>query len=443
MTWIRQLGYFNNISKGGASISNNMSHLIVGVFSGLPAFSISLRVSLILYFSALLELPTGIIADVVGHRYTLAYGYVILAFASFCLFLTCHYSYLPISTWILIVSSLLSAVGGALISGSLQAFIQDYIDQQVDESGETGQQAEEMKVKAIALSQGYGNFFSAVLPALVLAVVFASQYLTGHSEWALLIPFCVYGSMSIFLFFFCVHFSKGSQSSLSRTFLAHSNEYWRRFTRVVVNLHQQSCILKFRVSVLFLRMVLSTLTVIHVNTYLMVSQLRQVELQHADIPTTVLSFLALAAFDLSHYPKGIIVPFVSKRFSSNQLLYLSLIAQSAVAGVAIFCYQGYALATVICFALLFNAMFSCGNTTLQSKLMAEIPQHLRASVFSLVQVIVLVFYGTYSVLLTARGAGVDQPGQIFIQLLCLSGTSVLLAVLFDLAADRIPLPSRD
>ncbi|MEW9809971.1 MAG: MFS transporter [Candidatus Symbiodolus clandestinus] len=441
MTWVKQLGYFNNISKGSASISNNMSHLIVGVFSGLPVFSVSLRVSIIFYFSALLELPTGIIADVFGHRHTLAYGYAILALASFCLFITCYYSYLSISTWALIVSSLMSAIGGSLISGSLQTFIQDYIDQQVTKSGVIGEHAEEMKVKAIALSQGYGNFFSGMLSTLVLAAVFASQYLTGRSEWALFISFFIYGAISIF--FFCFHFNKGSQSPV-RTLLTSGKGYWYQFTLFTADFFQRNCFFQFKVSILVLRMVLSILTVIHVNTYLMVSQFRKIDLQYADIPTIVLSFLVLAAFDLSHYPKGIIVPFISKHLSSNQLLYFSLISQCALAGVAIFYYHhGYTLITVIGFALLFNAMFSCGNTTLQSILILEVPQYLRASVFSLVQVIVLILYGTYSFLLTTRGSGVDQPEQIFIQLLYLSGTGILLAGLFDLISARISTFSHD
>lgn len=77
-------------------------------------------------------------------------------------------------------------------------------------------------------------------------------------------------------------------------------------------------------------------------------------------------------------------------------------------------------------------------TTLQSKLLAEVPEQLRASVFSLVQVVVLLAYGTYSALLTATGLGVDQPEQIFIQLLCLSGVGMLLAVLFDFVIASAP-----
>lgn len=89
-------------------------------------------------------------------------------------------------------------------------------------------------------------------------------------------------------------------------------------------------------------------------------------------------------------------------------------------------------------AFLFNAMFSPGHTSLQSTLLAEVPEHLRASVFSVVQVVVLLAYGSYSALLAASGVGVDQPDQIFVQLLCLSGAGMLLAVLFDGMAARRP-----
>ncbi|MGF6768610.1 MFS family permease [Paraburkholderia sp. GAS199] len=432
MDWIKRLGYFYNIARGSESISNQMSHLIVGVLSGLPTFAVSLRVSIAFYLGALLELPTGVLADVLGHRRTLIYGYAISAFASLCLFFSCHYSRTPASLPILVASSVLSAVGVGLVSGCLQAFIQDYIDQQVTKSGETGQQAEETRAKALARSQAYGNFFSAFVPTLVLAGVLANYYLTRRSEWALLVPVIVYGALATL---FCVVRIGDEKHAPGKSFAAHCVEYGRQLALFRTGFRQQSRAGQFRLGLLCLRMVLSILTVIHVHTYLMVSQLRQIDLQHGSLKAIIMGFMVLAAFDLAHYPKGLIAPIVSKRLSANHLPYFSLIAQCVLGLLALFCFHlGYTVGAVIGFALLFNATFSPGHTTLQSKLLNEVPEHLRASVFSVVQVVVLVAYGSYSALLAATGVGVDRPDQIFVQLLSLTGLGIVLAVVFDCIA---------
>lgn len=179
-------------------------------------------------------------------------------------------------------------------------------------------------------------------------------------------------------------------------------------------------------------MVLSILTVIHVHTYLMVSQLRQIGLRDGSWRVVLMGFLVLAAFDFAHYPKGWIAPAVSRRFNAGQLIYFSLIAQILLALLALVCFRsGYPIAAVIGFALFFNALYSPGNMTLQSKFLVEVPDHLRATVFSVVQIIVLIAYGSYSALLTANGTGVDSPDRIFIQLMVLAGIVMILTIVCD------------
>lgn len=432
MAWIKRLGYFYNIAKGCEAISNQISHLIVGVLSGLPTFAVSLRVSISFYLGAMLELPTGVLSDVMGHRRTLVYGYVVCAFASLSLFFSCHYSHTDASLPILVVSSVLSAVGCGLISGSLQAFMQGYINLQIIKAGETGQRAEEIRAKALVCSQVYGNFFSAFLPTLILACVLTSYYLTQRSEWALLVPAVVHGTLAIF---FCVLRDSEKKRSAGKSFAGHCREYGKQLTLFGVLLREKRRADQFRLGLLFLRMVLSILTVIHVHTYLMVSQLRQIDLQQGSLKAIVMGFLVLAAFHLAHYPKGLLASIVSKRLSANRLLYFSLIAQVGLILLALICFhQGYALGAVIGFALLFGAVFSPGHMTLQSRLLIEVPEHLRASVFSIVQVVVLVAYGSYSALLAVNGIGVDRTDQIFVQLLSLTGFSIALAVVFDYGA---------
>lgn len=429
MAWIKRLGYFYNIAKGSESISNQMSHLIVGVLSGLPAYAMSVRVSVAFYLGALLELPTGVIADVLGHRRTLILGYAICVFASISLFVSCHYSGTVVSFPMLVVSSVLSAAGGCLVSGCLQAFIQDYIDLQIERSREAVQCANELRAKALALSQGYGNFFSAFLPALVLAGVFAIYHLTHKSEWALLLPAAVYGLLSFVL---CLVRTDKESRTPNTSSPVHGREYARHLVLFWRDVSGKGRAEQWRMAILPLRMVISILTVIHVHTYLMVSQLRRLDSQAASWKTLTMGFLVLTAFALSHYPKGLIVPIVSKRLSSIRLIYASLMAQSVLAFIALLVLRlGYSAGAVIGFALLFNATFSPGHMTLQSILLASVPEHLRATMFSLVQVVVLIAYGSYSTLLTASGVGVDRPDQILIQLLSLSSIGIALALLFD------------
>ncbi|WP_063534547.1 MFS transporter [Burkholderia sp. MSMB1589WGS] len=409
-----------------------MPHLIVGVLSGLPGFAVSLRVGIGFYLSAVLELPAGVFADVFGHRRTLVYGYATCSIASLFLFLSCHYSHyskVPSSLTLLIASSILSALGGALVSGCLQAFIQDFVDLHVSKSGLLGDEANELRAKALARSQAYGNFFSAFLPVLVLASVFGNYYFTRQSEWSLLIPVVVYGGLSM-LFFFAK--SEERTPPQANAFHRHCREHGRRLVQFAAELRHRESTSRIRFLLMLFRMVLSILTVIHVHTYLMVSQLRQIGLQDASWRAVLLGFLILAAFDLAHYPKGWIAPAVSKRLNANKLIYFSLTAQSVLALLAFVCFRsGHPIAAVIGFALFFNALYSPGNMTLQSKFLVEVPEHLRATVFSIVQIVVLVAYGSYSAMLTADGTGVDSPDRIFTQLMVLTMLVLALTIVCD------------
>ena len=68
---------------------------------------------------------------------------------------------------------------------------------------------------------------------------------------------------------------------------------------------------------------------------------------------------------------------------------------------------------------------------MQSKFLVEVPAHLRATVFSIVQIVVLVAYGSYSAMLTANGTGVDSPDRIFIQLMVLTALVLALTIVCD------------
>ncbi|RQU50045.1 MFS transporter [Burkholderia cenocepacia] len=425
MIWIKRLGYAYNIAKGSESTANQIAHLCVGVLSGLPVFAISLRVSIAFYLGAALELPTSVLADVLGHRRTLAFGYSILALANLSLFLACHFSRTHASLPILIVSSISSALGGGLISGCLQAFIQNYIDQHIKHANSTTQKIEDLRKKALAHAQIYGNFFSALLPVFILAGTLILYNQIGQSEWALLIPTISYAIFAIFFGTICtVEYGHTRALSLNNQYRQYQRQLYRFFAR----LRNQSWIVRSRFVALLIRITFSTLTVIHVHTYLLISQLRAINLRHGTPKALATGLLIITAFDLAHIPKGLALAHITKRLDVSQLQYFSLLAQIILGlSALILALHNHASVAVIGYALLFQAAFVPGHMTLQAQTLIEVPENLRATMFGIIQTTVLILYGSYSALLIASGVGLDAPLRIFIQLTALAVTGLILA----------------
>ncbi|APC18003.1 hypothetical protein BLL42_20550 [Pseudomonas frederiksbergensis] len=122
------------------------------------------------------------------------------------------------------------------------------------------------------------------------------------------------------------------------------------------------------------------------------------------------------------------------------MLFLSLGAQAVLAlSMLLAYYQGYSIISVLMFVLLFRACFTPGQSVIQSMLLELVPENLRATVYSLVQVFVLLIYASYSAYLTVGGKGVEPPDTIFLQIFILTILSASLAAVLFLRGYAVKL----
>lgn len=426
-TWIRKLGYLINFAKGSESIANQIAYLTIGVLSPLPPYAVSLRVSIGFYLGALLEVPMGMLADVAGHRKALAYGFAVIAISCAGLLWSCLMGHLSYSLWILSVAAILEAIGTALVSGCFQAYIQSIIDDEVAKM-DLGAESSDMKIKALSMSQAYGNFFSAMVPTLMIGGVFICHILWGISSFALVMPVITYTALA--LYFFSSRF-RGLGINRARVNIGQQSKwssYKENLLDFNVSIVNSLPVYRYRFLALFALMVLSVLTVIHVHTYLMISQLREFDLVQGNYSDAIFAFLTLISFNLAHYVKGWVASSISERSKPGNVLFCSLGAQGALAlSMLALYYFGYHIVSVLMFVLLFRACFTPGQSVIQSMLLEMVPDNLRATVYSFVQVFVLLIYASYSAYLTVDGKGVEPPNTIFFQVFILAMISTLLA----------------
>lgn len=427
--WIRKLGYLTNFAKGSESIANQIAYLTIGVLSPLPPYAVSLRVSIGFYLGALLEIPMGMLADVAGHRKALAYGFAVIAISCAGLLWSCLMGHLSSSLWILSVAAILEAIGTALVSGCFQAYIQSIIDNEVAKI-EPGAGASDIKIKALSMSQAYGNFFSAMVPTIMIGGVFVCHILWGISSFALVLPVITYTALSVY-FFSSRFLGLGlGRSGLSTSRNGKWSSYKINFFDFKASIVSSLPAYRYKFLSLFALMVLSVLTVIHVHTYLMISQLREFDLVKGNYSEAIMAFLILISFNLAHYIKGWVASYISEKSKPGNVLFYSLSAQGILAlSMLVAYYLGWHIVSVLIFVLLFRACFTPGQSVIQSMLLEMVPDNLRATVYSFVQVFVLLVYASYSAYLTVSGKGIEQPNVIFFQIFILTLLSASLAAM--------------
>lgn len=197
-SWIKKLGYLQNIKSASESLANQVSHLLIGIFCGFPIYAVSLRVSISFYLSAILELPTGIIADVIGHYRAVAIGYLIGLLACLTLFFSAVDVNSIHSIPLLIISCIFSSIAGSLSSGSFQALLQDYID--LNSYILQNDIYIYIRKNALSISQKYGKSISAFSPPTLILLLFILSKYNKNPEIILLIPAFCYGFLSFYFF---------------------------------------------------------------------------------------------------------------------------------------------------------------------------------------------------------------------------------------------------
>lgn len=412
---IRTVGYIQNISKGNESAASQMSHLIVGVFGGLPDYAVSLRVAVAFYISCILEVPSGVVADIIGHARSMVYGCICYSLA--CVFII--FAVLATNDFgsllLVVFSSVLSAFGGALSSGSFQALIQDLIDKEAAlmPAGER----RNVKIRTLSLSQGHGAFIATFFPIIIMAaLVFWGKYWEG-AEFFLLIPAMTFMGFAFYFY----RLGPATGVLVARNKLQKS---WELYFSELNNLKVWFALgaLNKRVYLYgfsFL-MIVSTVLMIHVHTYLMVSQLREIDIRSAGVKDIFIMFLMMVSFDLAHMVKGWIVPFLTRRCSDVGCLILSYFGVITLAFLAwVGCFYNYQLLSLIIFVLFFRAFLTLGQNIVQSSLLVMLPRNSRATVLSVIQGVVILLYGTYSLWLTF--VGIEDPSEVLLEVVVLGG----------------------
>ncbi|MCC8374509.1 MULTISPECIES: MFS transporter [Photorhabdus] len=408
--WLKNIGYLDSTFRAMQSTSNQMSHLLVGALGGMFGAAVSLRVSIAFYSSLFLEIPSGLLADRLGHFKSVALGSwftTIALLALYCSLATTDNIDAQIA--LLIFSSFLSAIGMALISGAYQAMLQDLIDYQIVKHGEE----HTLRTKAILLSQRYGKEIVSIVPVLFLLVLLVLYRMIGHAETMLFIPAAMFICLGIWLWRFPQmngmhdHHAKQGIHIARKSMLRHFITHLRGLSH-----SQWLTLLKLSVVIIFLNF-----SMVHVHTYLMVSEFREYNIMEVKMIYLVPLFLFIASFDVAHYVKGMIVPRVAAKFSDNSMIIISFVSLMLL---SVFCYLLYlyvnGIFALILYVLFFRATVTIGQDVAISNFLARLPEEIRALSLSLVMSTVIVLYGAYSVYLTFTGTGAEPAQYVLLEI---------------------------
>ncbi|MDC9606570.1 MFS transporter [Xenorhabdus griffiniae] len=408
--WLKNIGYLDSISRAMQSTSNQISHLLVGSLGGMFGTAVSLRVSIAFYSSLFLEVPSGLLADRLGHFKTVALGNWFNAIALLVLYWSLATAdNIDNQITLLIISSFLSAIAMSLISGAYQAMLQDLIDYQIIKHGEE----RTLRTKALLLSQRYGKEIVSIVPVLFLLLLLVLYRTIGHAEIILFIPTIMFIGLGIWLWCFPqlngMHENLGKQNAHIRrkSTLRHFIVYMRELS------HTQ-CLIFLKLSIVI---ILLNFSMIHVHTYLMISEFREYNIMQVERAYLILLFLFIISFDVAHYIKGVIVPRVAAKFSDNTMIMISFVSLMILSG---FCYLLYlyfnGILALILYILFFRTTVTIGQDVAISNFLARLPEEIRAFSLSLATGTVIILYGAYSVYLTFAGIGAEPAPYILLEI---------------------------
>lgn len=437
----RTVGYLQNISKGNESAAAQIAHLIIGVFGGLPPYAVSLRVTIAFYVSCILEVPSGVVADIIGHARSMVYACIFYSMACVFIVVAVVASSDDFSLIMVVLSSVLSALGGALSSGSFQALLQDLIDREA--LSIPAVERTSFKIRTLSLSQGHGAYFASFFPVAVMAILFFwARYWEGE-EYILFLPAVAFVGFAMYFQSLVPDQGYVLQKNRIRVACASYIAELKHLKSWLISGALNKRIYFYGFSLL---MVFSTLLMIHVHTYLMISQLREVDIRAVDVKGGAIIFLMLASFDLAHLVKGWLVPFLTRKFADIALLFISYFSVASLSFLAwLGCYYEYQLLSLIVFVLFFRAFLTLGQNIIQSTVLVMLPENNRATALSAIQVIVILVYASYSLYLTF--VGIESPPEILMEVLVLSMCCLLVALIVyvccgqfnfkDLAGDSV------
>ncbi|WES87027.1 MFS transporter [Dickeya fangzhongdai] len=431
--WLKSIGYLDSTFRAMQSTSNQLSHLLVGALGGMFNSAVSLRVSIAFYSSILLEVPSGLLADKLGHFRSVALGSHFTASALLTLFFSLtstHDAGLQIS--LLILSSFLSAIGMSLISGAYQAMLQDMIDNQIIKHGEESG----LRTKALLLSQRYGKEIVSIVPIIFLLILLVMYRTIGYAEAMLFIPAIMFIILGIWLWRYPQR-NNAQEIDTKNNQKAGDKNTLKHFISCLRAMSRDQLVMLIKISLII---VLLNFSMVHVHTYLMVAEFREYNIMDISIIYLIPLFLFIASFDAAHYVKGVIVPRAAAKFDDKSLVMLSF---GSLALLSAGCYFLYiycdGIFALILYVLFFRACVTMGQDVAISNLLARLPEEIRAFTLSLVMSSVIVLYGAYSVYLTFIGIGAEPAQNVLIEILIIA----LIGGIFSLSLKIVPLNEPD
>ncbi|WKV52135.1 MFS transporter [Dickeya fangzhongdai] len=431
--WLKSIGYLDSTFRAMQSTSNQLSHLLVGALGGMFNSAVSLRVSIAFYSSILLEVPSGLLADKLGHFRSVALGSYFTASALLTLFFSLtstHDAGLQIS--LLILSSFLSAIGMSLISGAYQAMLQDMIDNQIIKHGEESG----LRTKALLLSQRYGKEIVSIVPIIFLLILLVMYRTIGYAEAMLFIPAIMFIILGIWLWRYPQRNNAPAIDAENNQQTSDKNTL-KNFISCLRAMSRDQLVMLIKISLII---VLLNFSMVHVHTYLMVAEFREYNIMDISIIYLIPLFLFIASFDAAHYVKGVIVPRAAAKFDDKSLVMLSF---GSLALLSAGCYLLYiycdGIFALILYVLFFRACVTMGQDVAISNLLARLPEEIRAFTLSLVMSSVIVLYGAYSVYLTFIGIGAEPAQNVLIEILVIA----LIGGVFSLSLKIVPLNEPD
>ena len=421
---LKKIGLIENTYKGVESSFNQTSHLLIGVFGFLPIYCVSLRLSIVFILSFILEIPAGVIADIIGHKKSVAFGCFFLSIASLFLILSII-SMGNTAITMVILSSIWSSIGLALTSGAFQAMLQDLIDDYVNAND---LQSNDMRIKALSLSQRHGKNIAAFLPLGSIALLYICFLFSQKVHLVMLIPMILYFSLGFYL----LKNSKNKQElniTIRQKLITGWTDYYNQLLVFTVFFKTTNTNTKKIILFSGLLTVLTVLQMLHVHTYLMVSSLREYNFSSITAIQLVYIILFTSSFDFAHYIKGQIVPYLTEIFSSSALIFISFISVIVLSLQTIILYSyDYKFTSLFIFILLFRSAITLSQNIVQSILQIHLPKNIRATILSITQMIILCIYGLYSVYLTVTGMGTNTVEATLFQLIFLSCTGLFITI---------------
>lgn len=417
---IRAVGR-NMAFETGIRVGLSMSaRLLTGFLCGLPPTAISINAAVSFAASAVLEIPTGVAADMFGRTRSVRLGYLFQIAANLCTFFAIVvFPFWPAGMWLLLVSEgILDAAGNCFLSGAREASYQAIVEN-ATEMMETRERAE-ARTRYLALAEAYGRPILVLFPMAAISATLLLHSQEGRGHYAMLL--IVAGWIAIERQFEeLVRLApREARGAADNSWLSDARECLRLLGDTNLGL---------------LRAIFCWLTdrfvFITVTCYVTLAVLKDPGLwpgANPAVPVVAITGLFLAG----RVSRSFILPALSKGRSNDVMMSFGAAAQILLAGaVMLFPYRGGSAYVLFLAAAVgvYDVVSGLIERPALGTILDGIPERIRASFLSILSAAVLLAQFLYSLRLTALGTGVPSMSEIW--LLALAGGVVMLLLSYE------------